>query len=135
MDIIEATNTSRIEGMRLLVSVGYNSTDLPDSDITNDVFLGESNRYVKRRVPNWENLIGDDRESLEVCVSKKTAAEMLKSVARTLEINRGSARARMSILSIKDTIMEYEQDVEDIIRDISPEDSEDAVPYFEVIEI
>ena len=125
----------RVESIRRLVYIGYDKTDLLDAEITDDTRLGESNRKIARRVPNWADLQSTDRESLEVAVCKLTAAELLKSTARTIEVDRASARSRMIALSIEDTIAAYLEDVEDIINDVSPDDFLGATPYFNVINL
>ena len=125
----------RVESIRRLVYIGYDNTDLTDAEIKDDARLGESNRKIARRIPNWATLETTDKESLEVAVCKLTAAELLKSTARTIEVDRSSARSRMIAFSIEDTINAYLEDVEDIIKDVSPDDFLGAVPYFEVINI
>ena len=133
MAIVDSTNSARIESIRRLVSVGFDSTDLTDDDISDDVYLGSANRYVIGKVPEWASLSADDILDLEVAVCKKTAAEILKSAARPTEIDRSSARARLEFLSIQDTIAEYEGAVEGTIADKNPDVSGIAVPYFNVI--
>ena len=138
MSIVVDSNpnfSDRVESIRRLVYVGYDKTDLQDAEITDDARLGEVNRAVARRIPNWADLGTDERASLEVCVCKLTAADLLKSVARTLSVDRGSASSRMEFLTIKDTIEAYLMDAESIIKDIAPDMSYDAEPYFEVINI
>jgi len=120
-----------VDGIRRLISVGYDNTDLTDGDIADDVYLGAANRYVIRKVPNWESL-SDRMADLRLAVQKKCAAEMLKSVPRISEIARSSARARMEYLSIQQTINLYESDVESLIEDIVT-DYAHVAPLFEVI--
>lgn len=133
MAIVENNNSARIQSVRRLVSVGFNSTDLTDEDITDDVYLGAANRYVEGKVPEWASLSANDILDLEVAVCKLTAAEILKSVARPTEIDRSRARARFEVMKIEDTIQKYESDVEGTIADKNPEVSGIATPYFEVI--
>lgn len=134
-DIVETSNTARRESIRRLVSIGFSNKDLTDDDITDDVYLGAANRYVKGKVPNWESLTGDALLDLEVAVCKKTAAEILKSVARPTEIDRSNARARLEFLAIQDTIIQYETEVDITINKVNPEAAGSDVPYFYVIDL
>ena len=134
MDIVETTNASRVEGMRRLVGIGFGANELSDEDITDDVFLGESNRYVKRLVPNWEMLTGDDLDSLEVAVCKKNAAEILKAKSRPTDLDALSVGDRRIWLETQATIKAYDEDVSDIISGLNPE-IDSPTPYFEVINL
>lgn len=135
MPIIEDTNTSRLDGIIKLVSVGYDSTDITHDEVKHDNYLGYANRFVQRRVIGWADLTGDSRDDLEVAVSKVCAAEILKSAARVTQIDRSEAGARMENLSIKEAIGSFIADAIDIIEDIVPDLITGAVPYFHVIDI
>ena len=134
MAIIEATNTSRVDGMRRLVGIGFGINELSDEDITDDVFLGESNRYIQRLVPNWETLTGDDLASLEVAVSKRNAAEILKAKSRPTDVDALSVGDRRIWLETQATIKAYEEDYAEIIAEITP-DTDYPTPYFQVINL
>ena len=135
MPLVENTNTPRIASIRRFIAVGYSDADITDSDITDDGFLGASNRYIQRRVTDWESLTGDDLADAQVLVCKHCAAEMLHSVARTLEIDRGSASARFIYHEISETINKFISDVESGITILTSEDSGDIEPYFCVFEV
>ncbi len=134
MAIVDATNAPRVEGMRRLVGIGFGVNELSDEDITDDVFLGESNRYIQRLVPNWATLTGDDLASLEVAVSKKNAAEILKAKSRPTDVDALSVGDRRIWLETQATIDAYEEDVAEIIADITPE-ADSPTPYFQVVNL
>ena len=137
MDIVESTDSSRISGMRRLVGIGFGVNELSDADIVDDVFLGESNRYIKRLVPTWADILaaaGDNAESLKVAVCKKTAAEILKAKSRPTDLDSLSVGDRRIWLETQATIQAYEEDVADIIADITP-NLDSPKPYFEVINL
>ena len=133
MAIVETTNSLRIAGIRRLVAVGFGSNQLSDDDITDDTFLGEANRYIARRVTGHANLTGDDRLTLEVLVSKKCAAELLKSVARPIDLDSASIGDRQIFLSIEKTIEAFDEDIKEGLEEISPDQPSSADAYFEVI--
>lgn len=135
MPLVENSNTERIATIRRYVAVGYSETDITDADITDDGFLGASNRYIQRRISDWESLTGDSLSDAQVLVCKHCAATMLYSTARTMEIDRGSARARFMYYEMEKTAEKFMSDVESGITILTSEDSGDVEPYFCVINV
>ena len=120
--------------MRRLVGIGFGVNELSDEDITDDVFLGEANRYIQRLVPNWATLTGDALESLEVAVCKTNAAQILKAKSRPTDVDALSVGDRSIWLETLATIKAYEEDVAEIIAEIIP-DADSPTPYFEVVNL
>ena len=60
MPIIVSSNPNyekRLAGIRRLVAIGFGKNDLSDEDISDDVFLGDANRYITGEVENYEDLL------------------------------------------------------------------------------
>ena len=139
MPIIISSNSNysdRINGIRRLVAIGISSADdLLDSDIADDAFLGLANRYIAKKVPKWADLSGDNRNDLEVAVQKFCAAQLLKSTARPIHLDAGTAQDRQVYLDIKETIGYYLQDVLSTINELLSLSALTSEAYFEVIDI
>ena len=135
MPIIIPANSNydeRISGIRSLVSMGIDSlTGLTDTDIANDVFLGEANRYAARKVTNYASLSTDKRADLEVAVAKRTAANLLKSTARRVQFDADRIGDREIYLDILTTIDLYNKEAEDAFKELAP-DSGTADAYFTI---
>ena len=135
MPLVSSDNTEKIATIRRFIAVGYSDTDVTDSAITDDGFLGASNRYIQRKITNWDSLSGDDLADAQVLVCKHCAALMLHSVARTSEVDRGSARARFIYHEVAETIEKYMADVESGITVLTSSGSGDEEPYFCVVNV
>ncbi len=138
MPIIVSTNTNfdeRKDGIRNLVMMGLDSLDgLTDDAITNDVYLGDANRYFARKVPNYDSLNENDRADLEVAVSKRCAANILKSTARRVYGDADRIAERAIYLDILTTIETYLQDSEELVAPFETTPAESSA-YFEVINL
>ena len=69
-----------------------------------------------------------------MAVSKRTAAEILKSKSRPTDLDALSVGDRRIWLETQATIEAYENDVAEILEDIIP-DVDSPQPYFEVINL
>lgn len=127
----------RISSTRRLVAIGLvQSSDLTDSDIQDDAFLGHANRYIAKRIPNWANITDSDkRADLEVLVTKVAAVELLKVSPRYTQFDASSISDRQIYLGIKETIESYIEDIEKGINELNPTATGTSIPYFEVIDI
>ena len=123
MSIVTATDSDylyRIDGIQHFVNPSYTEDDLPTSVIENDVYLPSANRYVLRRLPNYESLTDAEKLDAKVLVQKLTAAEILKSL---LEETRESTEQRSvdyEGLSMEKRISQFLSDVEVGIGTLAP---------------
>ena len=120
MDIIASTETSELTQISSLVSVAFDTIDLPHNVISQDVFLGDANLYIKREIPGWENLTGDDETYLKILVKKKTAVNILTAYARVQSETADVTVSRVQ-LTPTEAIDQYEEDISEGIKILNPE--------------
>ena len=120
MDIILSTETSELTQISSLVSVAFDAIDLPHNIISQDVFLGDANLYIKREIPDWENLTGDDEIYLKILVKKKTAVNILTAYARVRSETAEVTISREQ-LSPAEAINQYDEDISEGIKILNPE--------------
>lgn len=121
MSIIETTDTEALNQISDLVSVANDTIDLPHSKIIQDIFLGAANLYIKKEVPDWNSLTGEQRIELDIITMKQTAVNILVAFFRaTSESAEGLSHSRDQ-LTVKQTITRYEEDIIDGIKFLNPE--------------
>ena len=128
--------TERLNGIRLLVDNTFDAEDLSDATITNDVFLGEANRAIARRVPNYATLSGDQLSDLKVTTQRQAAVLILQS-----QLDETSSR----VLSLADSrkgmdiairIENLTKLIDTTINILNPSDTPEGtagVGYFDVL--
>ena len=124
---------SLIDGIRSLVNNAYDSSNLSDDVITNDVFLGRFNREVALAIPGYANLSSDKLALVRNAVQLKTAAQLLWAEERLKREDVEQEQAEYFSASIEATIEDYRKQADDIIVPIQTEVVTSFKPVFKVI--
>ena len=111
MDIITTTETEEISQIRLLVSIAFETDDLPDEIITLDAFLGDANLATKELLPNWESYEGDNKRRLKSIVRKLTAIKLLSSSERVAQRTLPDLSESKDLVKAKDLILQYRNEI------------------------
>ena len=124
MDIVSGTD-AQLDQISNLVSIAFDDLDLDYNTIRQDVFLGDANIRMKRYVPNWEDLTGDDEKSLEIGTMKLCAVNLLIAHFRSGQDVAEQLNQSRTQLTPKEAIDMYIADIEEIVDDVRAEDDPD----------
>ena len=121
MPIITTTDTEASNQARSLVSIAFDSINLPDSTLTQDVFLGDANLEIQERIPHWETLTDDKLKYLRIITIKQWAINILVAFSRyKSESHEGISIGRDHLTPLQ-AIARYENDILDGIEILNPE--------------
>ena len=119
--ILLTTNTDVLNQISSLVSVAYDTINLPHTTISQNVFLGDANLYIQRLIPNWEDLIDDDRTLLEIITMKQTAVNILTAFSRVKREQAEDITTDNDQLTPMQAIARYEDDISEGIKILNPD--------------
>ena len=120
MPIIETTDTDASNQARSLVSIAFDSINLPDSTMIQDVFLGDANLEIQEEVPDWESLTGDKLKHLKIITIKQWAVNILVAFSRYKSESHEGVSISNDHLTPLQAIARYEKDISDGIRILNP---------------
>ena len=120
LTILPTDDNSVTPQIRNLVAVAYDSTNITDEIIQQDVFLVEADLYIQKRIPEWENLTGNDLKLLRILVMKRCAINILTAYARVTTQSVGDLSEANSQLTPMQAIKRYEDDMNEGIEELNP---------------
>ena len=120
LTIISLDSDPDADQIRNLVSVAYDSINLTNETIRQDVFLVDADLYIQSQIPEWQNLEGVDRKRLEILVKKQCAVNILTAYARVRRQSAEDLSEDNDQLTPAQAIKRYEDDIATGIEDLNP---------------
>jgi len=115
------------------VNNAYDTEDITYVKIENRAFLGEANKKIEARVPDYADLSAEKLDRLKDAVIYQAAIELLLAESKLKsEDTEGELVAGYDHLKIDDVIARYEDNINDIIAETTPK-TNIAAGVFDVV--